>query len=210
MAANRRLGRRRPVRKVYPRILTVCEGEKSEPSYFAWLRRNHRSPVHVEFETGGDPKKLVETAIAMRAAAKKRARSDPNEDFEQVWCVFDVDEHTRYREAVEQAIANKLLIAVSNPCFELWLLLHFQRQNRDIHRHDVQRECRMRLPGFQKVLLSAHCQALANRHEAAVERAQALVTWQQEQGRDARANPSTEVYKLAEQIRTRGELPLHV
>jgi hypothetical protein len=45
---------------------------------------------------------------------------------DEVWCVFDVDEHPKLAEARDQANANGIQLAVSNPCFELWLLLHFQ------------------------------------------------------------------------------------
>jgi hypothetical protein len=45
-----------------------------------------------------------------------------------VWCVFDCDEHARLKPAIDQATALELSLAVSNPCFDLWFLLHFQDQ----------------------------------------------------------------------------------
>jgi hypothetical protein len=43
--------------------------------------------------------------------------------------VFDVEwprNHPGLGEAVQQARVNGVNLAVSNPCFELWLILHFQ------------------------------------------------------------------------------------
>jgi hypothetical protein len=103
-----------------------------------------------------------------------------------------------------QANANDVPLALSNPCFEIWLLLHFQDQTAPIDRQKVQRACRAYLNGFRKALTQEHCQLLANGQEDAVARAQHLETWQQQQDRDEWANPSTSVYRLAEEIRHRG------
>ena len=51
----------------------------------------------------------------------------------QYWCVFDVEaprQHERLLEAVQMAQDNDIGVAVSNPCFELWLLLHFADRER--------------------------------------------------------------------------------
>ncbi len=48
-----------------------------------------------------------------------------NEDeYDAVWCVVDVDEFD-VEAAWTLAQANAVELAVSEPCFELWLLLHF-------------------------------------------------------------------------------------
>jgi hypothetical protein len=46
-------------------------------------------------------------------------------DFDEVWCVFDVDDFD-IDTAVREAERRGLLLAVSDPCFELWLLLHHE------------------------------------------------------------------------------------
>lgn len=45
--------------------------------------------------------------------------------YDEVWCVFDVDDFPDVEEAVAKAKRLNIETAVSNPCFELWLLLHF-------------------------------------------------------------------------------------
>ncbi len=49
--------------------------------------------------------------------------------FEEVWVVFDVEHASNGRgpaiaPAVQAAIGKKLKLAISNPSFEVWYLLH--------------------------------------------------------------------------------------
>jgi hypothetical protein len=90
------LQRRRPFREPKRRILVLCEGERTEPLYLKALSRAHRSLVEVWIEgRGEDPRSLVWAAVEKKqAAARKASRSgDPNDAYDEVWCVFDVDEH---------------------------------------------------------------------------------------------------------------------
>jgi hypothetical protein len=63
-------------------------------------------------------------------ATEARSRAiDEEAEIDEFWCVFDVEwprNHPGLEEAVWQARANSIKLAVSNPCFELWLILHFQ------------------------------------------------------------------------------------
>lgn len=56
---------------------------------------------------------------------------------DRVWCVFDIDINYNNNNAVQSKIAeiqkaksysdkNKIRLGMSNPCFELWYLLHFE------------------------------------------------------------------------------------
>jgi hypothetical protein len=68
------------------------------------------------------------TLVAMATAARSRA-IDEEAEIDEFWCVFDVEwprNHPGLKDTVEQARANDIKLAVSNPCFELWLILHFQ------------------------------------------------------------------------------------
>jgi hypothetical protein len=52
-----------------------------------------------------------------------------DDEVDQVWCVFDVEwpqAHPSLGEAVAVAESGGVLLAISNPCFELWLELHHQ------------------------------------------------------------------------------------
>jgi hypothetical protein len=154
MTRTDRLGRRTPHREPLPRVLVVCEGIRTEKGYFQSLKHTHRIPIDLVIEAGGTPKRLVEIAVKLKqeADALAHGRGDPNLKFDEVWCVFDVDEHPYLSEAKKQAKDNQIQVAISNPCFELWVLLHFRAQTSHIERDIVQRACRELLPGYDKNL----------------------------------------------------------
>jgi hypothetical protein len=184
------LRRRKPFREPKPRILIVCEGTRTEPEYFTDLRNRERSLVELVIEAGGTPKTLVERAVALKKESKRQAKKDPNLGYEHVWCVFDVDEHPYVAEAQQQARDNKIDVAISNPCFELWALLHFQDQHAWIDRSNVQHLCRQHMPGYVKRL---PCHILHPLTDDARRRAMAL-------DNSTGENPSTTVYRLVECI----------
>ena len=102
------LKRRAATRDVKKRILIVCEGEVTEPKYFAAFHRPVRKQPNaaiVEIDIDGlgyDPKSLVEHAKKKRGP--KRAKGG-FEGYDEVWCVFDVDDHKTLAAAVDQARA---------------------------------------------------------------------------------------------------------
>ena len=56
-------------------------------------------------------------------------------EVDEVWCVFDVEspkKHYSLMEAVRLAEAKGIHLAISNPCFELWLALHFVDHTRHV------------------------------------------------------------------------------
>lgn len=196
MARNSSLRRRGPVRDPLPRLLVVCEGEVTEKRYIEYLRHTERIPINLTIVAGGTPKTLVETALAELASASRS--SDPNDHFDQAWCVFDIDEHPKIHDAVQQAQAHKIGLIISNPCFDLWILLHFQDQQAHIHRHAVQKACRKHIPGYAKV---PPCGLLFQRFAAAEARARHLKKLHLQRGTTTRDNPSTNVHELVHQLR---------
>lgn len=203
MRSRNNLGRRRAQKDPYPRVLVVCEGEITEPHYFQDLRREWRSHLNLVACGAGVPLTVVETAIAKRDRASEEARRkrDHNLVFDEVWCVFDQDEHPNVCEAFELAQRSHLKVAFSNPCFELWLLLHFQDQRSHLERGRLQAQCRELIPGFEK---RVPIERVIDLYELAKDRAIQLERWQC--GRDCeRANPWTDVYQLTERIRLLGE-----
>jgi hypothetical protein len=196
------LRRRRPFRNPLPLILIVCEGTRTEPGYFNELRHTERIPIDLVISPGGKPKTLVKRAVEMKNAAKKDAKSRQDENllYDDVWCVFDIDEHPAVPDAKQQARDNGIELAISNPCFELWILLHFQDQRAHIERGVVQRECANYLPDYAKEVPFAK---LHPNYREAVQRARDLDAWQQTRGGEG-SNPSTGVHKLTERIKSFG------
>lgn len=89
-------------------------------------------------------------------------------------------------------------LAISNPCFELWALLHFQEQRAHIERHDAQSRLAVHMPGYDKAL---DYPKMRDTYRAAVKRSVALDENAARIGRPG-ANPTTGVHRLTEQIRT--------
>jgi hypothetical protein len=154
----KQLERKKPQRPAYDRILIVTEGEKTEVNYFEEIRRYYRlSSTHIRVcnsPYGTTPLQVVEYA---------RDRCRETFEWERVFCVIDRDDHQGYAEALNLAQAldsrerNDLGQPIgfsaipSNPCFELWLLLHFQANEAHIHRNEVFRRLRDRyLRGYEK------------------------------------------------------------
>ncbi|MGA2602197.1 MAG: RloB family protein [Bryobacteraceae bacterium] len=196
------LRRRAAVRSPRPRFLIVCEGTQTEPEYFLETRIRERSVIDLQVSPGGVPKTLVERAVAMKreAALEAKRKKDENLKYDQVWCVFDIDEHPFVPEAKQQARDNGIEVAISNPCFELWALLHFRDQRAHIERGALHHECKQYMPGYEKRLPVSEIYHLL---EDALRRATDLDQWQNSRGCDG-ANPSTGVYKIMQRIKELG------
>ena len=126
------LQRRSPHRPEKTRILIVCEGRETEPNYFRGLRdeeivRQNFSVV-VQKGKGGSSLEVVQQAIAEQEKAANRG-----EHFDEVWCVFDVEQASQREQVIKArklADQHKIQLALSNPAFEVWLLAHFARTKR--------------------------------------------------------------------------------
>jgi hypothetical protein len=197
MKQRDRLSRRPPKRDPKKRFLIVCEGKVTEREYFDHTGHLFRHVI-LEISPGGDPKSLVERAIEKKKDSEEKAKKDANELYDQIWCVCDVDEHPRLPDARQQARDNKIKMAVSNPCFELWALLHFQDQNAHIGRAKVRALCKEHMPGYHKRL---PCELLLPLYSDALRRSTELDRRYTADSREG-ANPSTGVYKLTEEIRS--------
>lgn len=56
--------------------------------------------------------------------------------FDQVWCVFDLDDFQKenFDQAIERAKKEKFHVAYSNEAFELWFVLHFDYLQSNLNR----------------------------------------------------------------------------
>ncbi|HTU23957.1 MAG TPA: RloB family protein [Pirellulales bacterium] len=198
---DRRPARAPAPRKPKPRILVVCEGEITEKEYiegFAFANRNRL--VDVEVEPGsGTPLTIVRTARRLRRLAEARAKRerDVNLRYNQVWCVFDVDEHPHLADARQTALDNKFRLAISHPCVELWLYLHFADQPGPQTRQDMLRRLKEHVPDFDK---HVDYRDYAAGYEQAVKRAEKLETAAVDASEPDR-NPTTGFWRLTESIR---------
>jgi hypothetical protein len=185
-------------------ILVFTEGKKTEPVYLTHWHRLHRERVIVTIDGfHGAPLQLVEAATAQRSADLRAAKRGRGDAYDQYWCVFDIDEHPYVDQALQLAASSRIGVAVTNPCIELWFLLHFQNQTADLHRHKAQ-EISSDLLGCAKVPTAAALTELVVRHEDARRRAQELDRKHELDGSPALSNPSSSLWCLVDQIRGAG------
>jgi hypothetical protein len=158
--SQRRSGRAVPARK--RNVLVVSGGQKTESQYFTGLRLTRRAPITVKCKVDA-PENLVKYAANLRDRYR--------EEFDAVWCVVDVDNFD-IRSAVRLADRTRINLAVSNPCFELWLLLHFADHRAHIADYRAARDLLAKhVPGYDKKLDYA---AFDPNVERAITRAAAL------------------------------------
>ena len=118
------LKRKKAVLERQPRILIVCEDSKSSAYYFEDIKEDLRlSGVTVEGKRCGSAPSSV-----LKFARQEYANSK-GDVYDRVYCVFDRDQHPCF-DATLQTInglkpKDKFFAITSTPCFEFWLLLHF-------------------------------------------------------------------------------------
>lgn len=190
-AKDRQLRRRETKearRASYARILIVTEGSKTEPLYLEEIRaayQLHTANVEVQpSQLGTAPIQVVRYAKKLFESGDLRKGIRPR-SFDQVYAVFDRDDHESYFNALDLAKSldgklrndERLPVSVkaiaSIPCFELWLLLHYEDIQAPIHRDEVMDRLKLHIPGYGK---GAGCafDITRDRLEIATQRAQAL------------------------------------
>lgn len=200
-------GRRAPVREPKRQFVLFCEGRKDEPDYFRAIRRACQSTlIDMEVVPGpGVPMTVAERA-ADRAqkhglAPRRRKPKDSFEKSDQVWAVFDRDVHPRFDDAVKLCERNGVRVARSNPCFELWLILHEGDYDGYRSRHDVQGDWKsLRLEYGRGSTGTPNYDSLVQRVEDAERRAETLLQRRDEEGKP-HGNPSTTAGRLTRAIR---------
>ncbi len=145
-----------------------------------------------------DPKGLVELAKAQRDHARRAAKREKDDSllYDEVWCVFDVDRHTRLPDAIQQASAVSIDLAISNPCFELWLLIHFRDQWAYIDGDHAQSAVREYMPGYDKTVDYSQ---IAGKGAAAIGRA-AVMERRAIEGGNKIGNPTTAMWRLVSEL----------
>lgn len=175
-------------RASYARILIVTEGSKTEPLYLEEIRAAHQlHSANVEVQPsqlGTAPIQVVRYAQRLFEQGDLRKGIRPK-SFDQVYAVFDRDDHDSYFNALDLAksLDGKLRnddrqpvsfnAIASIPSFELWLLLHYEDIQAPIHRDEVMDRLKQHISGYQKGVGGTFVTA-RDRLETAMQRAQAL------------------------------------
>lgn len=179
--------------------LIVCEGE-TEQLYFNAVRIRYRlttaEVVLAENTIGSAP-------ISVVACAEQKGREAGG--YDAIFCVFDKNGHQSFEKARARiaTLARRkrrslpIREAVSIPCFELWVLLHFEQTDRPF------RDCagvisyirRNHYEAYQKADPTA-TRELMPRLDVAINRAVALAA----RAEDNNYNPYTSVYQILQHL----------
>lgn len=182
------------------RVLIVCEDAKSSPSYFGRMRSQlDLSSVEVEVygkECGIAPINVVDHAINR----KKQARISPiRDDYDEIFCIIDVDTHRTLADAQCKARDNKLSVILSNPCFEYWYILHFRRTGKPYHSsREAVSDLRSDVSDYDKGNMAIFEVIYPHTNEA-IKRSRDILRTQYHDEEDlTNCNPSTHVHRVVE------------
>ena len=164
--------------------LVICEGE-TEVSYINLLKSWYKSPIRIISHIEGT--KITPSLVEKRTKELKISQWDKVHTF----LMYDMDVQT-INEKLRKCKAEMLL---SNPCFEIWLLLHAKDQKAAIETDALIKELKKSAPVWKNYSKSAFTDTqkafLNSNKDIAVARAKELHEF---------LNPSTGIYKLIEML----------
>ena len=191
--------RRSGNRKEYKTLILVCEGEKTEPIYFNhYKERRSGLRILTPNSTVTDPENLVNFAL------RQIKKYDLDIGYgDQVWCVFDADGNKKENIEKAKALAgNKVKLCLSNPCFELWYLLHFYYFDNKTSTAEVQQKLNRYIKNYDKT--KDYFDLLISNREKAIKNSKKVNNKHFDNGMksilDINSNPSTQVHEIVEYI----------
>jgi hypothetical protein len=167
-------------KKIRPICFVFCEGE-TEETYINYLRSQYRLPIEIKVKKkGGDINERYINNVKSNHAKHKN---------DEIFLIYDSD---------IPEIATKLRqiknaeILLSNPCFEIWYLLHYQRQTAELTSSQCLSELEKHINGYKKGILNASLkEVLSINKDEAIRRAESL---------KVDKNPSTSIYVLIKKL----------
>ena len=176
---NRRQSKGKVIR---PTFFVFCEGE-SEEAYVRFLRSKYRLPIEICPSVAG----LSISKEHIRHFKKDKSTHPKDKDF--LMYDLDRDDILERLEMIKGAT-----IISSNPCLEVWYLLHYVDRRAELSAAQCLALLRRHLPKYRKGDVSADLQAaLIKNKDLAIFRARAL---------SVRANPSSDMPLFLEDLET--------
>lgn len=184
MASKREPSPSMRMRKI---ALVICEGE-TEERYINLLKKWYKSPIRIVSHIEGT--KITQSLVDNRTRELKLSKWDKVHTF----LMYDMDVPS-INEKLLACKAEKLL---SNPCFEIWLLLHAKDQKTAITTDALIKELKKSAAIWKNYAKSEFTNTqetfLKSTTDTATARAKNLTELQ---------NPSTGIYKLIELLKGR-------
>ena len=179
----------------YRSVCWVSAEGSTERDYFGMdVFRN--ANVNVQFPRDVHPDRRNPAAVLKRF--QKMLRTEDFRAFDEAWIVVDVDEWDRKEIELLHAWAegdNRHHVVVSNPKFELFLLMHFEKANGCTTSAKIDAALKRHMPGYDKRLGKRQFSAAQVRSAIAVAQAKRAGC------RDTIPSPGmTDAYLLAERL----------
>jgi len=178
MAKGRRKSRRK---QINPTFWVFCEGE-TEESYINFLRGHYRIPsIQIHSRVKGNS--ISSNYITSYKQDKPTHEKDIN------YLVYDLDVEGMHAKLKE---IDDCTLLVSNPCIELWFLLHYKNQRASADSKYCCKELNNRNKKYSKGIIDKKLQEkLKDKSKDAIERAKKLPKFN---------NPSSSIYLFLETL----------
>ncbi|WP_019868422.1 RloB family protein [Methylovulum miyakonense] len=208
----------RSEQQLKPLLRIYCEGAKTEPNYIQgyldkFFPTNRRlKVVKIEDTKKNTPKELVGVAVNAKKLANKTGLSD------LFWVVYDRESQQKYSDALhhnayDTAQKHNVSVALSNVCFEIWLILHLEdttapyscyddlRSNSSLRKHLKIRGIQDYDKGAEDIFNFFSEEEIKNARDRAYRmNIQTQQSANSSQTKPYQLNPYTDVYKLLDAI----------
>lgn len=148
-----RLDRRTASRAGLPTALILCEGRCTEPFYLRGVIEHLEvNAANANIQAGS----YDTDALSLVRDAQARFRKNP--EYDRVFVVLDGDQarlneaRREARKGLKKSGGGKVTVdlIVTTPCFEYWLLLHFEYTTRGLRSADTVRALEAHLTDYEK------------------------------------------------------------
>ncbi|MDR0560476.1 MAG: RloB family protein [Prevotellaceae bacterium] len=175
-----RKGRQSKGKEIRPTFFVFCEGE-TEETYVKFLRSQYRVPVEIDAKIAGN--RITAKYISNYKQQKITHPKDTT------FLIYDCDVQVIVDKLQK---INKVNLLLSNPCFELWYLLHFQEQKAELTTDECVKKLSTHIPNYVKGSFDKILETkIIKNKETAIVRARKIVELK---------NPSTNVYVFVEEL----------
>ena len=173
-------------------ILILCEGENPECRYFRRLAEelNLESCVNIQHKNG-PLKKLWQKAI----------REQKKSEYSKVYLVIDDDGCSDKIEDLKNDLQQhqQIILIISDPCFEFWLLLHFIKTTRPFkHTKGGKSACEQVIEKLKK---KGRLPEYKKNHPKIFETIYSDIETALKNAKNPSGHPSTNMYILVEDLR---------
>lgn len=170
-------------------FLVVCAGDTEEVYFNSYRKPDLSADIKIRRCKATDPVNIVKFAIARM---NDLGLSVGSGDF--AYCVFDIDENTpqNLEKAAKLAVRKGIVLCPSNPCFELWYLLHFNYSDANLTSQEAEERINEYIQNYEKT--RDYSNVLYTKRDTAISNAKKL------QAIRGEGNPSTSAYKVVEKL----------